>query len=355
MSPQEFQLAAEQVMQRIAAFLRDPEQWRVLPAVVPGAVKAGLPAAPPEQGEPFEQVLRDFDHLIMPATTHWNHPGFMAYFATTGSAAGILAEALIAMLNVNAMLWRSGPAATELEEVTLGWLRQMIGLPAAFEGVINDTASSSTLYALAAARESLSDLRIREDGLSGRPEVPRLLVYCSEEAHSSVDKAVITLGLGLSAVRHIPTDDQFRMDVAALRAAIAEDKRNGLRPMAVVATVGTTSTTAIDPVPAIADICAREGIWLHVDAAYARTHGLFRAIHHQAGHSAGSVQPGSRIPDHFRGGRRAQSDGLRCRARPSLSRTQAVVRTALLRYGRHRGTVAPAHGHCRGARALDPR
>ena len=269
MNPKEFRLAADQVAQRIAKYLQEPERWRVLPAITPGAIREALPQAPPAEGEPFDRILADFDRLIMPGTTHWNHPGFMAYFAVTGSAPGILAEALIAMLNVNAMLWRTGPAATELEEVTLDWLRQLLGLPAGFDGVINDTASSSTLYALAAARESLADLRIREEGLAGRAEVPRLAVYCSEEAHSSVDKAVITLGLGLNGVRHIPTDDQYRMDVGALRAAIAQDRRSGIRPMAVVATVGTTSTTSIDRVPDIADVCAQEKIWLHVDAAYA--------------------------------------------------------------------------------------
>jgi aromatic-L-amino-acid decarboxylase len=269
MTQEDFQRAAHQVVLRIAAFLQEPERWRVLPSVEPGAIRAALPASPPQKGESFDAILADFDRLIMPGTTHWNHPGFMAYFATTGSAPGILAEALIATLNVNAMLWRTGPAATELEEVALGWLRQMIGLPDSFDGVINDTASSSTLYALAAARELQADLRLREEGLAGRPEVPRMRVYCSEEAHSSVDKAVITLGFGLSGVRHILTDDHFRMDARALQAAIDEDKRMGIRPLAVVATVGTTSTTAIDPVNDIADICARENIWMHVDAAYA--------------------------------------------------------------------------------------
>ncbi len=268
MNAQEFSAAAHQVVERIAAFLQDPERWRVLPAVAPGEIRASLPAAPPTQGESFDQILADFDRLIMPATTHWNHPGFMAYFATSGSAPGILAEALIAMLNVNAMLWRTGPAQTELEEVTLDWLRQMIGLPAEFDGTINDTASTSTLYALAAAREFQPDLDVRERGLSG---MPRLRIYCSEEAHSSVDKAALTLGLGKTGIRHIPTDDVFRMDVTALRNTIAEDRAQGIRPIAVVATVGTTSTTSMDPVPEIADICEREQIWLHVDAAYAGT------------------------------------------------------------------------------------
>ena len=264
----EFRRAADAVIERIAAFLQEPERWRVLPAIKPGDVRKALPESAPSQPESFDEILADFDRLIMPATTHWNHPGFMAYFAVSGSPAGILAEALIATLNVNAMVWRSGPAQTELEEVTLDWLRQLIGLPPAFDGVINDTASSSTLYALAAAREFHADLRLREEGLAGRPEVPRMRIYCSREAHSSVDKAVITLGFGLKGVRHIPTDSAMRMDVDALRAAIAEDRANGIRPIAVVATIGTTSTTSIDPVAAIADVCAEENLWLHVDAAY---------------------------------------------------------------------------------------
>lgn len=257
------------VSERIATFLHDPKQWRVFPQIEPGAFRASLPAHAPVTGESFDDILADFDRLIMPATTHWNHPGFMAYFATSGSAPGIFAEALIAMLNVNAMVWRSGPAQTELEEVTLGWVRDLIGLPADFDGTINDTASSSTLYALAAARETLVDLHLREEGLAGRPEVPRIAVYCSQDAHSSVDKAVITLGLGLSALRRIPTDENYRCDVNALRTAIREDRARGVRPMAVVATVGTTSTASVDPVPAIADVCADEGLWLHVDASYA--------------------------------------------------------------------------------------
>lgn len=268
MDAQEFRRAAEQVVDRIATFLQEPERWRVLPAVAPGDFRSQLPATAPEQPEDFADILADFDRLVMPATTHWNHPGFMAYFATSSTTAGILAESLIAALNINAMVWRTGPAATELEEVTLEWLRQMIGLPDSFDGVINDTASSSTLYALAAARELMSDLRLREEGLAGRTEVPRLRIYCSQEAHSSVDKAAITLGLGLSGVRHIPTDAEFRLDVNALRNAIAEDRANGIRPMAVVATVGTTSTTSVDPVDEIANICQQENIWLHVDAAY---------------------------------------------------------------------------------------
>lgn len=268
MSTAEFRRAMQLVTDRMATFLEHPEQWRVFPDVLPGQIRAVLPDHAPREPESFDVIMGDFDRLIMPATTQWNHPGFMAYFATTGSAPGVLAEALIAALNVNAMVWRTGPAATELEEVTMAWLRDLMGLPSDFDGIINDTASSSTLYALAAARELMSDLRLREEGLAGRPEVPRLAVYCSEEAHTSIDKAAITLGFGLSGIRRIPTDENYRMDVVALRAAITADRARGIRPMAVVATIGTTSTTSIDPVPAIADLCAEYGLWLHVDAAY---------------------------------------------------------------------------------------
>jgi aromatic-L-amino-acid/L-tryptophan decarboxylase len=268
MDPEEFRRAGYAAIDRIAEYMANPDRWPVMPLVEPGGVRAALPAEAPVLGEPMADLLADYDRLVLPNTTHWNHPGFFAYFSVTGSGPGILGELLAASLNVNAMLWRTGPAATELEERTLDWLRRLLGLPAGLDGTINDTASSSTLYALAAARELQTDLRVREQGLSGRPELPRLCVYCSQEAHSSVDKAALTLGLGLAGVRRVATDSGLRMDPAALEAAIAADRRAGARPLAVVATVGTTSTTAVDPVPAIAQICARENIWLHVDAAY---------------------------------------------------------------------------------------
>jgi aromatic-L-amino-acid decarboxylase len=228
----------------------------------------------------MEAILEDFRQMVVPATTHWNHPAFMAYFANSSTGAGVLGETLCAALNVNAMLWRTAPAATELEQVTLDWLRQMLGLPASFSGTINDTASSSTLYALAAARELHPELRIREDGMSGRPDLRRIVCYCSEEAHSSVDKAVMTLGFGLRSLRKIPTDDGLRMDVPALAAAIDTDRKAGSFPLAVVATIGTTSTTAVDPVSAIAEVCAREKLWLHVDAAYGGIAGILPEMGH---------------------------------------------------------------------------
>ena len=271
MQPNEFRRHGHVVVDWIADYLENPEQWPVLPSVRPGDLRSSLPPSPPLRGESMDAVLDDFRKLIVPATTHWNHPAFMAYFANSSTGAGVLGEALTAALNVNAMLWRTSPAATELELLTLDWLRQMLGLPENFFGVIGDTASTNTLYALAAAREMHPELRIRQDGMSGRADMPKVMVYCSEEAHSSVDKAVMTLGFGLSALRKIPTDDRLRMDAKALDVVVKSDRRSGAIPLVVVATVGTTSTTAIDPVPAIARICEREKMWLHIDASYGGT------------------------------------------------------------------------------------
>jgi len=268
MDPATFRRHGHALVDWIAEYLEHPEQYPVLPRVKPGEITAALPARAPEHGEPFDAIMADFERVLLPGITHWNHPGFMAYFAITGSAPGVLAELLAAALNQNAMLWRTSPAGTELEAVTLGWLRQLIGLPDAFEGVIYDTASISSMHALVAAREA-AVAGVRAKGLSGRPDVPRLRVYCSDQAHSSIDKGVIAIGLGHESLRRIEVDEAFRMKADALAAAIAEDRAAGWLPIAVVATVGTTSTTSVDPVPAIAGICARERIWLHVDAAYA--------------------------------------------------------------------------------------
>jgi aromatic-L-amino-acid decarboxylase len=267
MKADDFRRYGYQVIDWISEYLEHMERYPVLPAIEPGALRAQLPEAAPREGEAMEAILADVDRLIAPALTHWNHPSFFAYFAISASAPGILGELLCAAFNVNAMLWRTAPAATELEEVTLAWLRQMMGLPGSFDGLIYDTASISSLSAIAAAREAL-DLRIREDGMSGRADLPLLRLYASEQAHSSIEKALIALGLGQRALCKVPTDDHFQMDAAALARAIAEDRAAGMVPFCVVATVGTTSTTSIDPVPQIADICERHRLWLHVDAAY---------------------------------------------------------------------------------------
>ena len=267
MDPQEFRREAHRLVDWVADYLSSVELYPVLARVQPGDIQNALPAEAPERGESFDQILSDFERVLMPGITHWNHPGFFAYFAITGSGPGVLADLMSSALNVQAMLWRTSPAATELEEVTLAWLRQLMRLPDNFEGVIYDTASISTLHALAAAREAAAP-DIRTLGMAGR-DLARLRVYCSEHAHSSVDKAVILLGLGHESLRHIASDDEFRMKPDALRDAINQDKKDGWRPIAAVATVGTTSTTSVDPVAEIATICKPEKIWLHVDAAYA--------------------------------------------------------------------------------------
>jgi len=268
MDPESFRREGYRVVDWIADYFANPERYPVLSRVKPGEVRETLPDRAPEHGEAFAEILRDFDRLIVPGITHWNHPGFFAYFAITGSAPGVLAEFLSAALNAQGMLWRTSPSVTELEEVTLGWLRDLMGLPPAFDGVIYDTASVSSLHALAAAREALVP-GVRRDGMPGRSDLPRYRVYCSEHAHSSIDKAVILIGLGHDGLRKIPADTEYRMRPAALAAAIAEDRRSGIVPLAIVATVGTTSTTSVDPVEEIAAICEREGAWLHVDCAYA--------------------------------------------------------------------------------------
>ncbi len=265
MDPEAFRREAHRLADWIADYLANSSRYPVLAQVSPGDLTRQLPGDAPVEGESFDAIFRDFENIILPGVTHWNHPGFFAYFAITASGPGILGEFLSAALNQQAMLWRTSPAATELEEVTLRWLRRLLHLPDTFEGVIYDTASISTLHALAAARERAVP-NVRSSGLPGF----RFAVYCSDQAHSSVDKAVILLGLGHDALRRIPSDDEFRMRGEALQAAIEKDRASGVTPLAVVATVGTTSTTSVDPVGEIADVCARENVWLHVDAASRR-------------------------------------------------------------------------------------
>lgn len=265
MTDAEFREALSQVGEWVASYRERIGRLPVLPHVAPGDIEKALPQTAPARGEPVENWLGDLDTIILPGVTHWNHPGFMAYFGITGSAPGILGELVTSAINSNGMLWKSCPALTELERVVLRWFAAAIGLPSSWFGMITDTASTSTLVALAAAREA-TGLKIREEGLAGKPP---LVLYCSEEAHSSVDKAGLVLGLGLRGACRIPSDDAYRMNVSALEAAIARDHAEGRRPFAVVATVGTTSATAVDPVEEIASICRRCGLWLHVDAAYA--------------------------------------------------------------------------------------
>jgi aromatic-L-amino-acid decarboxylase len=260
----------------VSRYLAEVGERPVLAQVEPGEIAARLPGRAPDRGEPLEAILADVDSLILPGITHWNHPAFFAYFGITGSGPGIVGELIASALNVNAMLWRTSPAATELEQRTLAWVLDMLGLPVGWFGQITDTASSSTLIALAAAREA-AGLDIRRRGMAGRDDLPPLRVYTSAEAHSSVEKACLVLGIGQEGLARIDTDDALRLRPDLLASAIADDLDAGVRPIAVVATVGTTSTTSVDPVPAIAEICARHGIWLHVDAAYGGAAGLVPA------------------------------------------------------------------------------
>ncbi len=279
MNAEDFRRFGHEVIDSIGDYLAHVSERPVLSQIKPGELVSQLPPAPPATGEAMETILRDVDRLITPALTHWNHPSFFAYFATSSSAPGIFGELFSAAFDVKAMLWRTSPASTELEQVALDWLRQMMGLDAGFDGIIYDTASVASMHAIAAARENLN-LRIREDGMSGRPDLPILRLYVSEQAHSSIEKAALTLGLGQRSVCQIPTDTEFRMDASSLARAIEEDKRAGALPFCTVATVGTTSTSSIDPVPAIADICEEHKIWLHVDAAYAGSAAILPEMRH---------------------------------------------------------------------------
>lgn len=262
MPPAEFRRAAESVTGWITRYLEDPRRYPVVPSAHPGELRASLPAQAPDHAEPIDRILADFESLIVPACTLWNHPRFFSYFAVSSSGPGILAEYLTAALNMNGMLWRSSPAVTELEQVTLDWLRQWMGLPDGFFGILHDTASVSTMHAILAARQ-WADPETRTRGA-----VPGFVLYTSSHAHSSVEKGALALGIGKDNVRLIAVDSEFRMSVPDLEQAIASDRAAGRRPFCVVATVGTTSTTAIDPVPAVAAVCERERLWLHVDAAY---------------------------------------------------------------------------------------
>jgi aromatic-L-amino-acid decarboxylase len=262
MPAEEFRRAGYEVIDWIADYLRDPRQFPVLPGTHPGELTGLLPASAPEHGESMDSILEDFRKLILPHSTLWNHPLFFSYFSVSSSGPGILAEALTAALNMNGMLWKSSPAVTELEQVTLGWLREWLHLPESFFGIIHDTASLSTFHAILAAR-MFADPDIRERGAS-----PGFVLYTSEHAHSSVEKGALALGIGQRYVRKIASDGAFRMQPDALHDAIRADREAGLRPFCAVATVGTTSTTSVDPVAAIADICEEENLWLHVDAAY---------------------------------------------------------------------------------------
>ena len=268
MDSEAFRAAAHAAVDLMADYIASVESFPVFPPVEPGSIAPAFPVAAPETAEPIGAILADYQRLVEPNATQWQHPGFLAYFGTTASGAGIIGEMLTAALGQNAMLWRTSPIATELEGVVVGWLRRALGLPGEFDGLITDTASTSSLIALAAAREAAGvDAAAR--GIGGRSDGGSMRVYASAEAHSSIEKACMTLGLGRASLVRIPVNERFEMLPGALATSIAADREAGLRPIAIVATIGTTSSTSVDPVDAIADIAEREDIWLHVDSAYA--------------------------------------------------------------------------------------
>ena len=239
----------------------------IVPHVQPGDVRLACSNEMPQRGEAMTQILDDLDTVVMPGIVHWGHPAFLGYFGSTSNGPALLGEMVAAALNVSAMTWKTSPAATELETVVLEWIRDLIGFPPELFGVVYDTASVAILHALAAARERVVP-GARQGGIIGRADLPLLRLYASDQAHSSLDKAAVMLGLGEDNVVRVPSDASYRMDVHALRAAMADDARRGYRAMAVVATVGTTSSASVDPVAEIARVCRDAGAWLHVDAAY---------------------------------------------------------------------------------------
>jgi aromatic-L-amino-acid decarboxylase len=264
--PEEFRTQLHELADWIADFRQNMGSMRVAPNDKPGAILAALSAKPPETAEPFDKILGDIDRSILPGMVHWSHPMFLGYFGWTTSAPAILGEIITAPLNVNAMTWRTCPAATELETLVVDWIRQWMHLPQEFGGVVYDTASVGVMHALAVAREEAAP-SVRKRGLVGAG-APVFRIYASEQAHSSAEKAAIALGLGEENVQRVPTDVEFRMDAGALRETIARDVRDNFKPLAVIATVGTTSTASVDPVAEIANICRENKMWLHIDGAY---------------------------------------------------------------------------------------
>jgi len=280
LTPMDFRDEAHKVADLAADYLERVESYDVLPKIAPGEIKAQLPPSPPAEPESMDAILADYKRLIEPNITHWQHPMFMAYFPSIASPPAILGEWLAAALNSNVMLWRNAPASTELEQLVVSWLTQMLGLPG-FDGMLTDTASISSLLSVVAARHAVPGLHVKDEGLSGRKP---LRMYASTEAHSSIEKAAIVAGIGRHGFRRIAVDEDYRMRPELLEAAIAADRAEGDLPFCVVATLGTTSTTSVDPCAAISEICRREKLWLHVDAAYAGTAAILPEMrHHFAG------------------------------------------------------------------------
>jgi len=267
MTPEEFRTHGHAVVDWIADYRASVHERPVMAQTAPGDIKARMPASPPDQPEPFEALLADLDTIVAPGLSHWQHPAFFGYFPCNGTLASVLGDYVSTGLGVLGLAWQSSPALTEVEEVTTDWLRQMVGLSEAWEGVIQDTASTCTLLALISARERVTSYALARGGLQTEPQA--LVIYTSAYAHSSVDKAALLAGFGADNIRHVACDAAFAMRVDALAEAIAADRAAGRVPCAVVVTTGTTTTTALDPVKAVADLLAGTGVWLHVDAAMA--------------------------------------------------------------------------------------
>lgn len=261
-----FRQQAHELVDWIADYYQNIESYPVKSQCGPGEVLASLPTKPPESAESFEDIMQDFNQIIMPGMTHWQSPNFFAYFPANASQPSFLAEMLMSALGAQCMSWQTSPAATELEECVMGWLRQMLNLPDTFEGVIQDTASTATLCALLTARERVSDYQINKHGFNGSEN---FILYCSTEAHSSIEKAVRIAGFGAESLRKIPVDSQGALRFDALQSQVVEDKQRGFKPLCVIAALGTTGTTAMDPLQDIGHFCQEEGLWFHVDAAYA--------------------------------------------------------------------------------------
>ncbi|PIQ27697.1 aspartate aminotransferase family protein [bacterium (Candidatus Blackallbacteria) CG17_big_fil_post_rev_8_21_14_2_50_48_46] len=266
MEPHEFRQHAHHLVDWMADYLEEVRQWPVSPQLAPGAIYQQIPEAAPATGESFDAIFADFQTQIMPGMTHWQHPRFFGYFPANSSPPSVLAEMLTATLGAQCMSWLTSPAATELEERMLEWLRDLLGLPRQWVGVIQDTASTATFCAILSAREKASQGRANSQGLQG---LPRYTLYCSSEAHSSIEKAVRMAGLGSENLRKIEVDQNFALQATALETQIQADRAAGYEPLCVVAAFGTTGSTAIDPLAEIAAICQREGLWLHIDAAFA--------------------------------------------------------------------------------------
>ena len=267
MTPEEFRTHGHAVVDWIADYRARVQERPVMAQTAPGDIKARMPASPPDLPEPFEAMLADLDTIVAPGLSHWQHPSFFGYFPCNGTLASVLGDYVSTGLGVLGLAWQSSPALTEVEEVTTDWLRQMVGLSPAWEGVIQDTASTCTLLALISARERVTNYALARGGLQAEPQA--LVIYTSAYAHSSVDKAALLAGFGADNIRHVACDAAFAMRPDALAETMAVDRAAGRVPCAVVVTTGTTTTTALDPVRAIADLLAGTEVWLHLDAAMA--------------------------------------------------------------------------------------